>query len=261
MSNLSVLHLRSFLPANETGNVLERLGATALYRNDQTLKKATLHCKSTMYGGLPFLEPYHPMPPWLAELRRRIERHIGVYYGYFDVAVILCIDDSTSDCVDWQREAPEIFGQLSTFAFVTFASGGESRDIEMRSINIAERPPRAWSLADGDVFLVKNYTHRHYEHRVPRRAKRGNSDGGKPALYWQIVFKHISPVLPRPAQRYAIDALFKQYRYGKALAAVKREPSLSLNMQEYAVSPPKKHRRQLSLNDIFIKIENLEDDE
>ncbi len=212
---LKYSHIRSFLNAEESRVEFERLRQTPLYR---TGAKA-LHCDTTLYGGLTAHEPYEPMPPRLVELRRRVELHLGLFYGYFSVAAVRRL--GPADSISWTAESADVFGHLSTFAFLSITAEPQenARTLELRSLSDSQPNTHSVRLASGDLFVLRRGAYRKYQYRMPLETS-------ATGIHWQIVFAHLPPIDSRRKQRLAVDKLYHQYRYGSQLPQVKLEPHL-----------------------------------
>jgi alkylated DNA repair dioxygenase AlkB len=134
--NLKILEIPAFFTLAETETMRTHLSEMPLYRpwnrraceNNDSSAYEQDDCLTTVYGGIPWVQPYEPMPPWLAELRQRIERHLGLFYGCFNTAVVRCFR-TPSHCNAWHSDAHD---SVSSSTDMVTLSLGAARPFELR---------------------------------------------------------------------------------------------------------------------------------
>jgi len=263
MTDEKIFHLDLFLGAADRDAVGRHIGDMPLYRPGGV----ALQCSTTCYGGFSGHDLYEPMPPWLAVARRQAEVNLGVFYGYFNAAAIICLADE-SEHAGWLRL--ERIAPLSRVAVLTI---GAAAVLQMR----AGEPPVEYTSVVKHATLTRTnpgVATRHewrfavlqapaVEPTVRKRKAVASPDekrGGAPPPSYQIVFMCLRGDQERSVAYQSMRYLYKTFRYGELLGPVMREPHLKLSLQHF-VGATTSRKRQVLLSDAFAHIKVKEEKE
>lgn len=114
----------------------------------------------------------HHSAPWPRPLLALRERLANDYHCHFNCA-LLNYYRSGDDTMGWHSDDEAELGPAPVIASVSL---GESRDFRMRpkARGLASSEPAfTLTLEDGSLLLMLPPTQRHWQHSLPRRAKRG----------------------------------------------------------------------------------------
>jgi alkylated DNA repair dioxygenase AlkB len=106
-----------------------------------------------------------PWTPELLELKESVEQETGLQFN----AVLLNLYRNGNDSVAWHSDKEHLIGQNPNIASVTF---GQTRPFRLRhkfdkSVSQVEIP-----LHHGSLLLMHGTTNTHWEHHIPKSAKK-----------------------------------------------------------------------------------------
>jgi hypothetical protein len=255
-----IFHLDLFLSAADRDAVGRHIGDMPLYRPGS----ATLQCSTTCYGGFGGHDLCEPMPPWLAVVRRQAEVNLGVFYGYFNAAAIICLEHE-SEHAGWLRL--ERIAPLSRVAVLTIGTAavlqmraGEPaveytsvvRHATLTRTNPGAAARHEWRFAVLQAPAVEPIVRKRKAVAVQKEER------GAPPPSYQIVFMSLRGEEERSVAYQSMRYLYKTFRYGELLGPVMREPHLKLSLQHF-VGASTSRKRQVLLSDAFANIKVKEE--
>ena len=185
-NNLDVFIDRGFLRADEEDTLFNRIREEipwyrVKYVSERHSNSCETPCWTNMFGGLPDIVPYQPIPDVLQELINTVQMRATHTAQYNAVLVRLYFDGQ--DNITWHTDGRTFLGDQPTIASLSL---GARCAFELRKMNqvwpCAETPnggidptvPQIkLQLSGGDLLVMQGKTQQSWHHRVPTEKGRG----------------------------------------------------------------------------------------